>query len=103
MTQRTPHRSGQTKKGINRAGYTSLIRDVLNESPRGKDLDMLILTRNTNETIVIDENIRITIIDVKGAQVRLGIEAPKHVAVHREEIYERIKAGVPLVPKAAQR
>jgi carbon storage regulator len=60
---------------------------------------MLILTRNTNETIVINDDIRITVIDVKGSQVRIGIDAPKDVAVHRKEIYERIKAGVPLVPK----
>lgn len=60
---------------------------------------MLILTRNTNETIVIDDNIRITVIDVKGSQVRIGIDAPKDVAVHRKEIYERIKAGVPMAPK----
>lgn len=60
---------------------------------------MLILTRNTDESIVIEEDIRITIIDIKGGQVRLGIDAPRHVAVHRQEIYERIKAGVPLTPK----
>jgi len=61
---------------------------------------MLILSRNANESIVIDDDIKITVIDVKGSQVRIGIDAPKHVAVHREEIYERIKAGVPMVPKA---
>ncbi|MBC2677167.1 carbon storage regulator CsrA [Pseudomonas sp. CFBP 8758] len=64
---------------------------------------MLILTRNTDESIVIEDDIRITIIDVKGGQVRLGIDAPRDVAVHRQEIYERIKAGVPMVPKAAGR
>lgn len=64
---------------------------------------MLILTRVTDETIVINDDIRITVIDVKGAQVRLGIDAPRHVAVHREEIFERIKAGVPLAPKAGGR
>jgi carbon storage regulator len=64
---------------------------------------MLILTRNTDESIVIENDIRITIIDVKGGQVRLGIDAPRDVAVHRQEIYERIKAGVPMVPKTAGR
>ncbi|CAI3788535.1 Translational regulator CsrA1 [Pseudomonas sp. MM227] len=64
---------------------------------------MLILTRNTDESIVIEDDIRITIIDVKGGQVRLGIDAPRDVAVHRQEIYERIKAGVPMVPKATGR
>jgi carbon storage regulator len=71
----------------------------LNDSLCGEDFIMLILTRNTDESIVIEQDIRITIIDIKGGQVRLGIDAPKQVAVHREEIYERIKAGVPLVPK----
>ncbi|WP_282347697.1 MULTISPECIES: carbon storage regulator CsrA [Pseudomonas] len=60
---------------------------------------MLILTRNTDESIVIDEDIFITIIDIKGGQVRLGIDAPRHVAVHRQEIHERIQAGVPMIPK----
>jgi len=60
---------------------------------------MLILTRNTDERIVIEEDIFITIIDIKGGQVRLGIDAPRDVAVHRQEIHDRIQAGVPLVPK----
>jgi carbon storage regulator CsrA len=53
---------------------------------------MLILTRRVGETVVIgDETITFTVLGVKGAQVRLGINAPKSVAVHREEIYLRIK------------
>lgn len=64
---------------------------------------MLILTRNTDESIVIEENIFITIIDIKGGQVRLGIDAPRDVAVHRQEIHDRIQAGVPLVPKTTGR
>ncbi|MDY1045899.1 carbon storage regulator CsrA [Pseudomonas coleopterorum] len=64
---------------------------------------MLILTRNTDESIVIEEDIFITIIDIKGGQVRLGIDAPRDVAVHRQEIHDRIRAGVPLVPKTAGR
>ena len=52
---------------------------------------MLILTRRVGETIIIAENIRVTILGVKGNQVRVGIDAPKDVAVHREEIYQRIQ------------
>jgi carbon storage regulator len=53
---------------------------------------MLILTRKAGETIVINDNIRVTVLQVKGNQVRIGIEAPSEVAVHRQEIHERIKA-----------
>ena len=52
---------------------------------------MLILTRRVGETIMIGEDIKVTVLGVKGNQVRVGIDAPKEVAVHREEIYERIK------------
>lgn len=52
---------------------------------------MLILTRRVGETIMIGDEVTITVLGVKGNQVRVGINAPKHVAVHREEIYERIK------------
>ena len=52
---------------------------------------MLILTRRVGETVMIGDEITITILGVKGNQVRVGINAPKSVAVHREEIYERIK------------
>jgi carbon storage regulator len=53
---------------------------------------MLILTRRVGETIMIGQEITVTVLGVKGNQVRLGIGAPKDVAVHREEIYGRIKA-----------
>ena len=52
---------------------------------------MLILSRRTGETICIGDNIEITVLEVKGNQVRLGITAPKEVPVHREEIAERIR------------
>jgi len=53
---------------------------------------MLILTRRVGETVMIGEEVSITILGVKGNQVRVGINAPKNVAVHREEIFERIKS-----------
>ncbi|WP_426934973.1 carbon storage regulator CsrA [Pseudomonas fulva] len=53
---------------------------------------MLILTRKVGETIVINDTIRVTVLQVKGNQVRIGIEAPKDVSVHRHEIQERIAA-----------
>ncbi|GAA5443413.1 translational regulator CsrA [Microbulbifer sp. NBRC 101763] len=52
---------------------------------------MLILNRRTGENLRIGENVSITILEVKGNQVRVGIIAPKTLAVHREEIYRRIK------------
>lgn len=52
---------------------------------------MLILTRRVGETIKIGDEVSVTVLGVKGNQVRVGIDAPKTVAVHREEIYERIK------------
>ena len=60
---------------------------------------MLILTRKVSERIVINDTITITILGVKGMQVRIGIDAPKEVQVHREEIYNKIQAGKPAPDK----
>jgi carbon storage regulator len=51
---------------------------------------MLILTRRVGETLMVGDDVTITVLGVKGNQVRIGVNAPKDVAVHREEIYERI-------------
>jgi carbon storage regulator len=53
---------------------------------------MLILTRRIGETVMIGDKIKVTVLGVNGNQVRVGIEAPKSVEVHREEVYERVVA-----------
>ncbi len=55
---------------------------------------MLILTRKIDEAIMIDDHIVVTVLNIQGQQVRIGIEAPKSVPIHREEIYQRIQAEV---------
>jgi carbon storage regulator len=52
---------------------------------------MLVLSRKKNETIVINDSITVTVIEIRGDKVRLGIEAPKDVTVHRQEVYEAIQ------------
>ncbi len=59
---------------------------------------MLVLSRKKNESIVIGENIIVTVVEVRGDKVRLGVDAPKGVSVHRQEVYEAIKRGE--VPRA---
>ncbi len=67
---------------------------------------MLILSRRVGEALTIGDEVTVTVLSVKGNQVRLGVQAPRHIAVHREEIYARIKqeqgqeVPVPNVPKA---
>ena len=52
---------------------------------------MLILTRRVGETVMIGDNVSVSIVGLKGGQIRIGISAPKDVTVHRKEIYERIR------------
>lgn len=59
---------------------------------------MLVLTRSIGERLIIgDDEIQLTVLDINGNQVRIGIDAPRHIPIHREEVYERIKAAKAVV------
>jgi carbon storage regulator len=60
---------------------------------------MLILTRRIGETVMIGGDVAVTVLGVKGTQVRIGVNAPKDITVHREEIYDRIMQEQPQDPK----
>ena len=68
-----------------------IARQVSTAARPRRSLAMLILTRRVGETVVIGDDITVTVLGINGSQVRVGVNAPKEVAVHREEIYERIK------------
>ena len=61
---------------------------------------MLVLSRNKEQTIVVGDDVRITIVDVKGDKVRLGIDAPRSVSVHREEVWVALNQPAPLAEAA---
>lgn len=54
---------------------------------------MLILTRRMGESLMIGDDVAVTVLDIRGNQVRIGVNAPKEIAVHREEVFNRIKSG----------
>jgi carbon storage regulator len=57
----------------------------------GRSLNMLVLSRQRDETIMIGDNIEVTVVDIRGDKVRLGINAPKEISVHRKEVYDAIR------------
>jgi carbon storage regulator len=63
---------------------------------------LLVVTRRTGERIMIGSDVRLTILAVQGQQVRIGIDAPRDVAVHREEIYQKIKAERGRMPEGVR-
>jgi len=61
------------------------------KTSRQKELKMLVLSRRKDESIIIGDDVEVTIVDVRGDKVRLGITAPKNIPVHRREVYEAIQ------------
>jgi len=62
---------------------------------------MLILTRRLGESIIIEDNIKITVIDINKQQIKLGIDAPKHITINREEIANKVNDGNQLSPASS--
>jgi carbon storage regulator len=78
-----------TGRGVNR--YPVFFVKYKRKTSRQKELKMLVLSRQKDESIMIGDDVEITIVDVRGDKVRLGIAAPKDIPVHRKEVYEAIQ------------
>jgi carbon storage regulator len=73
------------------AGSKSKRAAIVHDERLTEEYDMLVLSRKKDEKIVIGDNITLMVIEIRGDKVRLGIDAPRDVAVHREEVYDAIK------------
>jgi carbon storage regulator len=85
--------------------YLKLLAQEVNKRERiriKKGTRMLILSRKLDEMMCIGDDIKLTILDVRGRQVRIGIEAPKDVVIHREEIYEKVKEQEQFIKKGLE-
>jgi carbon storage regulator len=68
-------------------------RGAMNAGRTGRQWNMLILTRRRTEAVVIGDNVTITVLDIKGGRVRIGVNAPREIIVNREEILEKTRRG----------
>ena len=68
------------------------MRGLISYDVNSKEKVMLILTRRVGESLIIGDDVIVNVLGVKGNQVRIGVDAPKKISVHREEIYDRIRA-----------
>jgi carbon storage regulator len=84
ILDKTPFRSKTAKR-------SNVSRSNESLRPLAERIAMLVLTRRINESIVINDNVSVLVVEVRGDRVRLGIEAPKDVAVHRKEVYDVIQ------------
>jgi carbon storage regulator len=71
---------------------TNRVEVVLYTCNQGRGVKMLILTRRIGEKLIVGGNVTVTVLSIKGNQIRLGIDAPREIKVHREEIYQKIQA-----------
>jgi carbon storage regulator len=85
-------RVARMRYAISRLAFLSTVTKVSVPQEELRGAVMLILTRRVGESLKIGEEVTVTVLGIKGNQVRVGIAAPKSVAVHREEIFERIKS-----------
>jgi len=88
-----PNRGGSLpQRELRRALAAGPIADPLSWSrPPTKESNMLVLSRKKNESIIINDDITIVVVEIRGDKVRLGVEAPKEIPVHRNEVYEAIR------------
>jgi carbon storage regulator len=89
--RRSAFRAGFAAGAVATATGLPFVRKTRKTKFSKEQNDMLILTRRVGETLMIGDAVSVTVLGVKGNQVRIGINAPKDVAVHREEIFQRIK------------